>query len=117
MQKICIKKQQKKIKYVSLQLLPMSCSAFSHPVSTMRGDKCIIMQSNDYYEISLKGIDSEYKEYGFMQGSDWNHERLIWIAFHKNDYNKQCFLNTVGKDVIRYILSFLRFQAPTVRFH
>ena len=94
----------------------MSCSAFSSPVSMLRGNKCIIMQSNDYYEIDLNNLISDYNGYGFTEGCNWNIERLIWIGFIKNDENDICLFNTLGKDVIKCIIQFLRLHPPTVHF-
>ena len=37
----------------------------------------------------------------------WNIERIIWIAFYKNDKNDKCFIDTLPKDVVLYILTFL----------
>ena len=34
----------------------------------------------------------------------WNLERLLWIAYYKNDCNKKCFLRLMSKDIIIYIL-------------
>ena len=43
-------------------------------------------------------------------GIVWQHERLIWIAYYKNDENDQCLLKTVPKDVLVVIVLFLRNQ-------
>ena len=37
----------------------------------------------------------------------WNIERLIWIAFYKNDKNNQCIIDKLPKDVVLFILTFL----------
>ena len=39
---------------------------------------------------------------------EWSIERLIWIAFEKNDNNLACHIQFLSKDVILYLLSFLR---------
>lgn len=37
----------------------------------------------------------------------WECIRLIWIGFYKNSLNNNCYIDTLGKDVVRYILKFL----------
>ena len=38
---------------------------------------------------------------------EWNIARIIWIAWHKNIKNKNCFFNTLSKDVVKLILTFV----------
>ena len=38
----------------------------------------------------------------------WNHERLIWIGFYKNKSNHKCLVQCLPKDVVFYMLEFLR---------
>ena len=38
-------------------------------------------------------------------------ERIIWIGFYKNKENKKCFVKTLPKDLIIYILYFLGKQS------
>ena len=38
-------------------------------------------------------------------------ERLIWIGFYKNNENNKCFIKTLPKDLIIYILDLLGKQA------
>ena len=41
----------------------------------------------------------------------WKNERLLWIAYIKNQNNcKLCLLATLSKDIIKLILSFLKIQ-------
>lgn len=39
---------------------------------------------------------------------EWKIERLVWLAFEKNDNNDNCGLSTVPKDVLKHILSYLK---------
>ena len=34
-------------------------------------------------------------------------ERIIWIAFYKNDKNNSCLIKNLPKDIIKYILTLL----------
>ena len=36
----------------------------------------------------------------------WKRERQVWIAFHKNNENGQCYFALLPKDIIKHILSF-----------
>jgi len=49
----------------------------------------------------------------------WKRERIVWIGLDKNEKNQKCFFNSVGKDVVKLILTFLRFQLnqKTVQIH
>ena len=37
----------------------------------------------------------------------WEIERILWIAFEKNENNEQCFLADMPKDIINHIKQFL----------
>ena len=37
----------------------------------------------------------------------WSSERIIWIAFYKNDKNDKCLIKQLPKDVIHFIIGFL----------
>ena len=39
---------------------------------------------------------------------EWTIERLIWIAFEKNDNNQTCYMAKLPKDIVFILLSFLR---------
>ena len=39
----------------------------------------------------------------------WTFERQIWIGYKKNDENGLCLIDTLPRDLIRYIITFLRF--------
>ena len=38
----------------------------------------------------------------------WSIERTIWIAFYKNNDNQQCLIQNLPKDIVCYIISFVR---------
>ena len=40
--------------------------------------------------------------------NEWNYQRLIWIGYHKNDDNDECFFNGMPKDIIQMILALLK---------
>ena len=42
--------------------------------------------------------------------NEWKYQRLIWIAFYKNDDNDDCFLKKFTKDTILFIASL--FKSP-----
>ena len=44
---------------------------------------------------------------GIIQTLKWEHERIIWIAFHKNVNNDQCLLSHMPKDIIETIILLL----------
>ena len=39
---------------------------------------------------------------------EWDNERIIWIAYFKNNNNNHCLINKLSKDVVKYMLSFLK---------
>ena len=52
----------------------------------------------------------------------WKLERIMWIGYHKNIENQQCFVSKLPKTVLDEILDNLRaadaqFQAITKRYH
>ena len=38
---------------------------------------------------------------------EWKQARILWIGFHKNDKNKKCLLQSLGKDVVKQIITFV----------
>ena len=38
---------------------------------------------------------------------EWQQERLIWIAFYKNNENEKCLINLFPKDIVKEILRFV----------
>ena len=55
------------------------------------------MQGHNYYSMSIL----------FNGEIDWKIIRLIWIAFYKNESNKDCFLGKLPKDLIKYIIELI----------
>lgn len=37
----------------------------------------------------------------------WNICRVLWIGYHKNRPNKTCYISTIPKELIQYILLFV----------
>ena len=58
----------------------------------------IIMQENNYCSISIL----------FDREIDWKIIRLVYIAFYKNESNKNCFIGQLPKDLIKYIAFLVR---------
>ena len=56
----------------------------------------IIMYHHNYYSMSIL----------FNREIDWSIIRLIWIAFYKNESNKDCFISKLPIDLIKYIIIF-----------
>ena len=50
----------------------------------------------------LTMIDTEYYQ------AEWTYERLIWIAYLKNDTNSACLLKNLPKDLLLMIILFLK---------
>ena len=56
----------------------------------------IVINETNYYTFPI-----------YVHYIEWCQERLIWIAFWKNEDNKQCLLGTLPKDIINHILRFV----------
>lgn len=71
-------------------------------------DKKIIKTRNGWYRtiIVLHGKDS-FCFNVFSNFVEWKYARLLWIGFYKNDSNNACFIDSLPKDVINYIVAFL----------
>ena len=61
---------------------------------------CIVIQKHSYFTFNLNSIMN-------LHQFPWKLERLVWIAYEKNENNENCLLATVAKDVILHIISFL----------
>ena len=49
---------------------------------------------------------------------EWDNERILWIGFYKNKQNCQCFIDTLPKDVLLYVLSYFQkidYEIPHIR--
>ena len=42
---------------------------------------------------------------------EWEIEKLLWIAFYKNENNQQCFIPTLPKVIVNHILIWLRLHS------
>ena len=56
----------------------------------------IVMNERNYYQFTI-----------FVHYIEWDQERIIWIAFLKNENNKQCLIDTLPKDIVNHILRFV----------
>ena len=59
-------------------------------------DKCIVWQNNFYYYFNI------------YSNLSWRIERILWIAYYKNDQNDQCLIDYLPKDILITIIAFLR---------
>ena len=80
---------------IKKQVIPFDCK--SYPAVNKCGDaKFLIMCDRNY---CLLNYDIHYVSSRM--------ERIIWIAFYKNNTNDKCFIKILPKDIILYILYFL----------
>ena len=82
---------------VYIQFLPFNCD--NNPSIGLFGNnnnKCIIIQNYNCFHFNLINYFIE-----------WRIEKLLWIAFEKNNKNNDCFFDLLPKAVIKYILTFL----------
>ena len=79
-----------------MQFLPFECDEY--PTVTLCNDEksILVLHGREYFIFDI------YKHY-----IEWNVERLIWIAFYKNDKNDKCLIKQLSKDLIIYILQLL----------
>ena len=98
---------------VKLQsILPFSLLRMS--AVALRDNKCHILYDHDYFSFDINDIISDYNGYGFPRSIRWNRERVIWIGYEKNDKNDECLVAKLSKDVIKLIISFLRYEIIVV---
>lgn len=45
---------------------------------------------------------------GHISRADWRKERLIWIAFNKNNDNDECLFSLLSKDIVLEIIKFFK---------
>ena len=84
--------------------MPFSARYFPASI-TIRGNKAapnkksiMIMHDHFYWSFDV------FSNYGFI---DWKIERLIWIAFLKNDENDKCLIKKLPKDIVKHVMKFL----------
>eukprot|EP01084_Bolivina_argentea_P303254 523525_1 len=84
-------------------VLPIDCNG-DDPATVLNRDICHVIYKHDYFTINLSKMIAEYDGYGI--GIGWSIERLLWIAYHKNQSNYSCLLAQIPKDIIMKILSY-----------
>ena len=47
-----------------------------------------------------------------IENFSWDHEKMLWIGFEKNQFNTKCMIKILPKDIIKKILQYLR-SIPT----
>ena len=74
-------------------------------ISLHLGEQCAFA-----VRIILSGTNSGITDYKSLQQYgkfDWKLQRVLWIGYKKNVYNKKCSFAVLSKDVIGYIIKFL----------
>ena len=74
-------------------------------------EKLVILYDKNYFHLNI------YIEYKCLESKI---ERIIWIGFYKNKENNKCLIQTLPKDLIISILSFLGKQSiitPYIKIH
>ena len=69
-------------------------------------------QVKDVKYFTAKPGTGYFAKLNFLQSMflPWNIERVIWIAYKKNIDNHQCLIPTLSKDIVWFLLSYLRSQ-------
>ena len=89
----------------------MECEYY--PATLVHNDHIHVIQIDNHFAINLKLLlaqfDMKYKD--FHTYLFWKQERIVWIGFEKNEENTECFFarKEISKDVVKHILSFLRY--------
>ena len=81
-----------------VQFLPFGCIDWPATALCNNGQSMLVFQNEDYFMFNI------------VLGK-WNIERIIWIAFYKNDENDKCLIDTLPKDIVEYVLSFLSLRS------
>ena len=58
--------------------------------------KVVVMQGNNYGSFEL-----------IKNGLSWRIERILWIAFYKNETNEKCLISTLPKDIVKVVINLL----------
>ena len=84
----------------------------------LMGHQTIMIKENDGLFLYLFGgctsnsYSSSMQKYcwklDLIKGIDWTIERIVWIAFFKNENNAKCILAKIPKDVVNLVLSFIK---------
>ena len=80
--------------------MPIRCNRYPAVQKLNNNKNLLIVQSINY------GIINMYLHY-----VEPSVERIIWIAFYKNNDNNKCFFKTIPKDLVTYILELLGKQS------
>ena len=111
--KIIVMLGKDKILFIDCDMKLLYCVDHSlHIVDTPTGvlihnDHLHILFSQDNECINLGQLMRD-KGIGNIRLFTWELERLIWIAFAKHENDETCLLGKLVKDVIKYMLLFLR---------
>ena len=57
----------------------------------------IVINSNEYCSVKIFHLTT------------WSVIRLIWIGFYKNQDNDKCLIDTLPKDIVNCVITFLNF--------
>ena len=69
-----------------------------HYIMQFNGQSIMVFQYENYFMFDI------------LLGK-WDIERIIWIGFYKNDKNDNCLIDTLPKDTVQHILSFLSLRS------
>ena len=84
----------------------LPCEILEHSAVVDDENNCVhIIAGNRHWQVEFCDIIEDFPWYCKI---NWENERIIWIAYFKNNDNKKCFLNQMSKDVITYVISFLK---------
>ena len=105
--------KSRKSKTSASQLKILKKFALCCPSVALRGNKCYVLATNgtfSYFNVDLASIVKNFKDYGqeFEDDMDWDCERILWIGYKKNDTNDACFFSQIPRDIVKYIVSFLK---------
>ena len=64
----------------------------------------LFQNNKSEYEKTAKEWTLKYASHYFQ----WKSERVLWIAYKKNDNNPDCLLAQMPKDIISHIISFVQ---------
>ena len=72
---------------------------------------CILVRNpNQYVYVISKDVTGKFCpnwKIRIDEKINWDIERIIWIAFYKNEKNKKCVIQLLPKDVVKSILALI----------
>ena len=83
-----------------MQFLPYPCSD-GIKMQDSFNTKIVVMSKQSYWYFDI-----------FTRNLKWDIARLIWIGFHKNANNKDCFIASLPKDIVCHLLHFVGRKIP-----